>query len=200
MLSLVPLHYFSTLTLPTIPLPTLSIYTAFLNAASFSGLFSFGCLWWAWPGSLDCLLWTRTLQSLPGCSSCSTLFRFYYIPVLACRAMSYDTVYGVLHGSLSETSMTGTFHELMLYVATKQWMYKYIKCGYAHVHLAWYAHICTVHCAYMKELTTLFCWCRVCSSSSFMLYAMTEWNPNWVRPSPPSGSGAGRNALFAIER
>ena len=69
-----------------------------------------------------------------------------YVPVLACRAMSYDTVYGVLHGSLSETSMTGTFHELILHVPTKQWLCKYIKCGYAHVYLAWYAHVqCIMH-------------------------------------------------------
>ena len=33
-----------------------------------------------------------------------------------------------------------------LHVPTKQWLCKYIKCGYVHMYLAWYAHIqCILH-------------------------------------------------------
>ena len=67
--------------------------TAHLSAANYSRPSSFWCLWWASPGSLGCLLWTRTVQSLPGCSLSSTPFRFVYCKVymtLWCVACPVD--------------------------------------------------------------------------------------------------------------
>ena len=123
------------------------IPSVFLNAASLPKPSLFWCLWWALPGSLGCLLWTRTLQSLLGCSSWSTLCRLLY----TCACMKHNVVW---HCSMSHVS---------------------------------------------QNKTALFCCFRVCSSSSFTCYAMTEWDPSWERPWPSLESGAGKSALCVIE-